>query len=134
MEKETIVVKVGRCSILTSTFGYRGCILALSSKGRFFVIPSCNIAKNLTISTFVPFVGHYKTIKEIKEQDTLLETLSIEQCEKLAERIITKEEIREGKIESRWTVKYYVLLLNTDEKLEFGTLDVENMKKLLSNL
>ena len=135
-EGEDIVVKVGRCCLNPSTWNPtgKGVVLALSSKARLFIIPSCNIGKGLQKSTFFPFVGHYQAIKEIKEQDKLLETLSIEKCEKMAERIIIKEEIKEVKIEKHWGVKGYILFLNTSEKLSFGTLDIENMQKLFEKV
>jgi hypothetical protein len=73
-------------------------------------------------------------VKEVREQDKRDENLSIEQCEKLATTIITKEEIKEHKISSNWIRIRYIIVLNTGQTIDMGTLDQTNMKKLFSEL
>lgn len=135
-EKETIVIKVERCCINPKyTFwGFTGesCVLALSSKGRLFVLPSIDFIKNLQAHSSIR--GARKFVKEVREQDKRDENLSIEQCEKLATTIITKEEIKEHKISSNWIRIRYIIVLNTGQTIDMGSLDSTNMKKLFSNL
>jgi hypothetical protein len=135
-EKETIVTKVERCCINQKLSFWRvsgeSCVLALSSKGRVFVLPSIDLIKNLQAHSSI--IGAYKYRKELREQDKRDENLSIEQCEKLATTIITKEEIKEHKIGTYWGFPVYTIILNTGQKIDMGTLDQTNMKKLFSNL
>jgi hypothetical protein len=108
-----------------------GVILAFSSEGRMFILPTYSASsKAFTVSTTVPIWGSLHHVKKLKEDDKMVESISVIECEQKAKRIITKDEIVEFKIKKEFLgLKSLLIVLKTGEKISFGTLDQVGLEK-----
>jgi len=109
-----------------------GVILAFSSEGRIFVLPTYSVSsKAFTVSAMVPIWGSLHNIKKLKEDDKMVENISINQCEEKAKRIIKKDEVVEFKIKKEFLgLKSLLIVLKTGERMLFGTLDQVGLEKV----
>jgi hypothetical protein len=108
-----------------------GVILAFSSEGRIFIIPTYSASsKSFTVSALVPISGSLYNVKKLKEDDKIVENISINQCEEKAKRIIKKDEIAEFKIGKQFLGNSILIVLKTGERMVFGTLDQVGLQKV----
>jgi hypothetical protein len=109
----------------------KGNVIVFSSAGRIFLLPTYSALKGMALSQLIPIVGDVYCIKKLREEDKMVENISIPLCEEKAERIIAKEEIETVKAESHWGIRGLGIHLKSGEHLYFGTLDQQGMTKAL---